>query len=521
MITIPINPTTAPRTILRRGWLLCLACAGLICFVLAVAFINWVWPYRYRRVEPVLEKVFASKIKVERYHRTYFPAPGFVADGLTLRRNSAPNLPPVGSVSHLRVEGRWIDLFLLRDRIRLVTADGLHVVIPTVGSAANKQDFPPGSSNDFTGPTTTVEQLDLENATLDILRTGGGRYRFPIRRLLIGNLRQGEAVSYVLDMQNAWPSGRIQAHGSFGPLLENQLEVTPVSGDFTFRSVELSEIRGLHGRLSAVGRFTGKLASIEGSAQSAIPDFAVGNGHHTPVAAITSYAVNGLNGDVALHAVDLQAGGTVVHAEGNVVGSPKVANIDLSVERGRIEDLLRPFITSQSPVSGVVQLHGHAYLAGAAPGETFFKRLTMNGAFDVPSERFTDPATERNLTAFSQRAQGLSKQEDPEAEPDVISNIVATVLVRNGTALMSPLTFQVPGAALHLNGTFDLQSQNVHMSGHLKMQSDVSHVTTGFKSLPLKLLAPFFKSKDAGAVVPIAITGSPQHYRIGQNIIPH
>lgn len=53
------------------------------------------------------------------------------------------------------------------------------------------------------------------------------------------------------------------------------------------------------------------------------------------------------------------------------------------------------------------------------------------------------------------------------------------------------------------------------------MQSDVSHVTTGFKSLLLKPLVPFLKSKDAGAVVPIAITGSPQHYRIGQNVIPH
>jgi hypothetical protein len=168
-----------------------------------------------------------------------------------------------------------------------------------------------------------------------------------------------------------------------------------------------------------------------------------------------------------------------------------------------------------------VQLHGHARLAASAPGETFFKRLTMTGAFEVPGERLTDTATERKLTAFSQRAQGVSTQDDPELEPGVISNIVATVSIRNGTAHMSRLTFQVPGATVRLAGTFDLQSQDVHMSGDLRMQSDISHVTTGFKSILLKPLAPFFKRKKAGAVVPVAVSGSPQHYKVGQNLIPH
>jgi hypothetical protein len=521
MTTIPLNSAIDRKTFLREGGRLCVAGAALVGFVLAIAFVNLHWPYRYRNVEPLLEKVFASKIKIDKYHRTYFPAPGFVADGVTLRRNSAPNLPPVGSVSHLRVEGRWIDLLLLRDRVRLVSADNLHVVIPPVGSAANKEDFPPGSSNDFTGPSTVVEQLDINNSTLDILRVDGGRYSFPIRHLLIGNLHQGETVSYVLDMQNAMPSGRIQAHGSFGPLLANQLGTTPVSGDFTLTSFKLSEIGGISGTFSAVGHFSGKLAGIEGSGQSAIPDFAVGDGRRTALNAITYWAVSALNGDVTLRAVDVQAGRTVIHAEGNVAGPSKAANIDLFVKRGRVEDLLHPFLTSESPVTGAVALHGHASLAAATPGATFFDRLRMDGAFGAPGERFTDPATERNLTAFSQRAQGQVQPEDPAAEPGVISNIMATVFVRNGTAHVVPLTFQVPGAAVHLNGTFDLQSQNVHMAGDLRMQSDLSHVTTGFKSLLLKPLAPFFKKKDAGAVVPIAITGSPQHYKIGQNILPH
>jgi hypothetical protein len=520
MSTIPVDAARARKTILRQGAPFCLACAGLAGFVLAIAFVNLYWPYRYRNVEPLLQQVFASQIKIERYHRTYFPHPGFVADGITLRRNSALNLPPVGTVTHLRVEGRWIDLFLLRNRVRLVSGDGLHVIIPPVGSAANREDFPPGSSADFTGPPTVVEQLDLKDATLDLLRVGGGRYTFPIHHLLISNLHQGETISYSVDMQNAQPSGRIQAHGSFGPLLAGKLEATPVTGDFTVTGINLSEIQGLYGTLSAAGHFQGRLGEIEGSAQSSTPDFSVAGGRHTLVEGAMSCAVNGLNGDITLHAVDVHTGSSVVHAQGNIAGSPKVTSVDLFVERGRVEDLLRPFMTSKTPVTGPVLLHGHANLAGDTRA-SFFERLTMNGAFTVPGERFTDTATERNLTAFSQRAQGIKTAESDDAQPAVLPNIAATVSVRDGMAHMSPLMVHMPGAAIHLKGAFDLQNQNVRLTGDLRMQSDVSHVTTGFKAILLKPLAPFFKKDGAGAVVPIAITGTPRHYKVGQNILPH
>ena len=229
-----------------------------------------------------------------------------------------------------------------------------------------------------------------------------------------------------------------------------------------------------------------------------------------------SCAVNGLNGDITLHAVDVRTGSSVIHAEGNIAGEPKVTNVDLLVEQGRVEDLLRPFLAGETPVTGPVVLHGHANLAGA--GASFFERLTMNGAFTVPGERFTDTPTERNLTAFSQRAQGTKTGED---SPAVLPSVAATVSVSNGMAHISSLIVHMPGAAVRLNGAFDLQNQNVRLAGDLRMQSDVSHVTTGFKAILLKPLAPFFKKDGAGAVVSIAITGTPHHYKVGQNILPH
>ncbi len=119
------------------------------------------WPFRYRNVEPLLENVFASQIKISQYHRTYFPRPGFVAVGITLRRKLAPDLPPVGSADKLIVQGSWTDLLMLWARVRLVDVTGLHVVIPPLGSRAIQQDFPPGSSTDFSGPTPLIEQFNL------------------------------------------------------------------------------------------------------------------------------------------------------------------------------------------------------------------------------------------------------------------------------------------------------------------------------------------------------------------------
>jgi hypothetical protein len=51
------------------------------------------------------------------------------------------------------------------------------------------------------------------------------------------------------------------------------------------------------------------------------------------------------------------------------------------------------------------------------------------------------------------------------------------------------------------------------------MQSDISHAATGLKSMLLKPLIPFFKKHNAGAKIPIAITGSPNQYKVTEDIL--
>ncbi len=488
-------------------------------------FISEHWPYRYRNAEPLLEKMFASHIKITQYHRTYFPYPGLVASGLTLRRNSAPDLPPVGSIQNLTIQGTWLDLLLLRKSIHLVDVEGLRVVIPPVGSRANKEDFPPGSSGDFTGSSTVVEQLNIHHANLEIMRDDGSRYMFPIRELVMRNVRKGQSASYTLDMQTPKPAGRIQSEGKFGPISSGSLGSTPLSGTYSYVA-DLATVRGIAGVLSASGNFQGTLDAIQTDARSDIPKFAVADGRPTRVNGTASGTVNGLNGNIVLHAVDLHTGSTDLHAQGTIEGAPKTTNLDLTVTRGRAEDLLRPFMADEVPVVGQVKLRSHALLSPAEEGLDFLKRLKMTGTFDIPAERLTDRDTEKKLSAFSERAQGSHAVKlQPElfdatsSTQNVLSALRGRATIRNGVVSTDQLTFQIPGAAADLKGHFDLRSHVVHLLGNLRMQADVSHATTGFKSALMKPLIPFFKKHNVGAVVPVAITGAPHHYKVSQNIM--
>jgi len=507
------------------------------CFVAGAIFIDVHWPYRYRVIKPMLEEVLGSKISIARYHRVYFPHPGFMATDITLRRDSAPNLPPLGSITSVTVQGTWRDLLLLRERVDLVDITGLHIVVPAIGSRENHEDFPPGSTASFSGPTAVVTQLRIHDSLLDIVQADGNRLSFPIRMLTVGNLQKGQVLAYSVDMRNPKPTGHIFSTGSFGPLNSQNLGATPLSGDFKFFDVHLHDIGNVSGTLSSAGHFHGILANIEADAISNTPDFAVGSGHPTPFNTAVHCTINGLDGDVILRDVDAKTAATTIHVHGGIVGSPKVIDVDMAVSNGRAQDVLRPFIHDQVPVAGVVWLHGHAHVDPAKGGTSFLDRLKVDGTFDVPAERLTDRANEQNLSAFSQRAQGATKSksgpgptdpasteqssDDQASNPssDVLSSLKGQVRIRDGVLSTQKIAFQMPGAATDLSGSFNLRDDTVHLNGNLRMQTDISHAATGLKSVLMKPLIPFFKKDNAGAVVPIAITGGPGNYKVAQDIL--
>lgn len=533
MANVVVSPTAppflAPDPHPRRRWMLISLAFGLALLIAGGIVLKINWPYRYRRIHPLLEDVLSSQVTIARYHRIYFPNPGFVAEGLTLRRKSAPQQPPLGTVQHMVVHGRWSDLFLLRQRVRVVEINGLRIHVPAIGSPANHRDFPPGSSSDFDGPETLIEELIIRQSELDIDRDRDGPLKFPIHKLELSNFVHGQPFHYSIDMLNAIPTGEIQSTGSLGPIDAKGMAGTPLSGHFTFTSVKLADVGEISGILASSGEFHGTLGAIEASATSHTPDFSVEDGTPSSVDATIQCAINGINGDVTIHSIEARIGATGIQASGAIQGSPKATNLDIEVANGRVQDVMRPFLADQVPLTGPVWLRSHAYLAPSSPNQGFLHRLQVDGSFTVPSERMTDRDSERSLSDFSRRAQDRNdKAAEPDpggAEPepggrtDVLSFMQGPARIRDGIASSENLIFRIPGADAHLVGTFNFHQKSVHLTGELRMQTDISHTTTGFKSFLLKPLAPFFKKKKAGAVIPIAVTGTPGHYQVTQDIV--
>ena len=490
----------------------------------AVVFISANWPYRHRKIAPLLEDVLASHVTFTGYHRTYFPKPGFVATGITMRRNSAPNLSPLGHVDTMVVQGTWSDLIMLRQRVELVDITGLHIVVPPIGSKENHEDFPPGSGKDFSGPDTMIERFVVHKSLLEIMRKEGKPLSFPIKQLEIRNLHKGEALTYAVDMQNAIPTGHILARGNMGPINGDDFAATPVSGNFAFTQVNLRDVGNISGTLDARGVFKGALQAMEVETTTETKNFSIDDGKPTPVNGAMQCTLFGSNGDMDIHSIDLKIRETTIHATGSIKGAPKITNLDIRVDRGRAEDVMQPFIHNQVPISGPVWLNSHAYVG--PPGDGFMQRLRVTGIFNVPAEKVSDRETEKSLSAFSERARGdrkpntgvVSAGTPSDETTDVLSSVEGPATIENSVASTPRLTFKVEGATATLCGTFRFHDEAVHMTGDLKMDTDISHATTGFKSFLLKPLAPFFKKKDAGAVVPIAITGTPGHYHVSQDL---
>lgn len=100
----------------------------------------------------------------------------------------------------------------------------------------------------------------------------------------------------------------------------------------------------------------------------------------------------------------------------------------------------------------------------------------------------------------------------------MLSELKGHVLLRNGVATFSNLSFGVPGALAQMRGTYDLISEKIDLHGTLKTEAEVSKTTRGIKSLMLKVLDPFFKNKPNGYQAPVKITGTYDHPTFGLDL---
>ena len=224
-------------------------------------------------------------------------------------------------------------------------------------------------------------------------------------------------------------------------------------------------------------------------------------------------------GDLVLPSLAARLGNTNLIAHASVSGKPKTVTLDVTHGQGEIQDLILLFSDAKSsPVVGPVVFQTNIVL----PPEhrPFKERVRLTGNFSINRARFTSAKTQKDVDQLSERAEGKKdKEKDHDQDDDangferVLTDLKGDVVMKDGVATFSPVSFAMPGAAADMKGTYNLLNKRIDLRGKMRMLATVSQATTGAKSVFLKILDPFYKKKKkgAGAEVPIKMTGTYGH----------
>ncbi len=486
--------------------------------VVGVLFLASHWPFRRQAVLKQLEEASFSKVDIRAFHGTYFPRPGCVLDQVTFQHNPKPGATPLMTIERIRIEGSFPGLF--SKHVRRILAEGMRILIPPRGTDEHFQT--PKRSN------FVIDDLIADGTILEIALRDPNKQplKFAFSGFTLSNVGASGPASFKARLSNPQPPGEITTTGKFGPWNADDVGQTPVSGEYSFQHADLGVFGGIAGLLSSSGKFAGVLDRIEVQGTTDTPQFTVSSSSHQMRLRTQFHAVvNAENGDTFLQKVAATFLQTTVWSDGSVAGRAeepgKTASLELAAKDGRIQDILLLFAHSQyAPMSGTVSFHAQVSIP---PGKRpFLKKVGLQGDFGIDAGSFTKFETQQGVNKLSEGARGEEDHHEPDkSEPEaetVLSGMKGHVVLKDGTARFSKLSFNVPGALAQLQGTYNLISQQIDLRGTLKTDSEPSKTTHGAKAFILKLLDPWFKKKHAGYLMPVKITGTYSHPSFGLDL---
>lgn len=486
-----------------------LVLAGLILAAIVVLVARW--PFRLAAVVEQLQETGFGKVEVGGFHETYFPRPGCVLEKVRFQHNPKPGMPPLITIENVRIEGSFSGLF--SKHVKLIRAQGMHVIVPPK-SAREHFQTPPRSA-------IVIDELVADGAVLEVPRAEQNRsLRFSFHSFDLSHVGSNGPASFRVKFSNPEPPGEIIASGTFGPWNAADLGKTATAGEYQFEQADLSVFHGIAGLLSSSGKFSGVLDHIEVQGETEVPRFTVtSSSHDVQLRTQFQAEVNGENGDTLLHQVTANFWKTIVSAQGTVAGKGvqpgKTASLELATRDGRIQDILLLFTRAQrAPMSGVTSFRAKVSIP---PGRRpFLQKVELEGDFGINAGTFSNSNTQQGVNHMSEGAllggQDRSKAEKKEEDSETaLSNLRGHVLLKDGIARFTDLSFSVPGASARMQGSYNLINEKIDLRGTLKTESQPSNTTTGVKALILKVLNPFFKKKPVGYVMPVKITGTYEH----------
>lgn len=485
-----------------RKWLwLTLIVIGLVVIVAFTLFATK-WPFTRSKIIAELEDATQGKVEIGRFHHTYFP-PGCVAENVTFTRyDRQQNAAPI-TVRRLTIQGSFRGLFT--KHIRVFRLDGVHAVTQNPALLAELTQHKSNSK-------IKIDEYVFAGSVLELSHKNRPATKFEISELMLRPSVDKGVTHFETTLRNPKPPGELRIVGNVGPWRKDDPALTPISGSYFFRQADLGVFHGIAGILASEGSFQGLLQQFEVRGKTSMPDFEVKKTAHK-ISLNTEFEarVNGRTGDVALTRLLARLGGSGIDSHGEVAGARgqkgKTTSLDLTVMNGRIQDFLFLFLKDKvPPMNGKFTFRGHATLP---PGkEPFNRKVQLEGDFGIDEARLNNPQTQGKLEQLSERAEG-EKDAPPER---IVSDLKGHVVLRNGIATFSHLTFRVPGAKAKLHGTYSLITHQIDLHGKLSMQAKLSQATSGMKSFLLKVMRPILKKNHhGGGVVALSVTGIYPH----------
>ncbi len=544
------------------GWLLWTG--GLLLLLLAVAV--GVVAVMMRRAEPMLrtsliatlEEKFHSRVELDELHVSAMD--GFEVEGSGLRiwlpAQHSPALEgddpwrssPWIRVNRLGFHASWrmrpgepivVEVFRL---------EGVQVLLPpkedrpqlSMGSGKRVQEPSALRYGMLKLPHVEIRQIACTNAELVVERQRVPDK--PVKAPLIFELkhatltpdRNGGPISYDVELVNARPVGVIRSKGSFGPWLSGDpsaLADLPVEGEYHFDDVDLSTIKGIAGKLSSTGQYSGTLRRIVANGETETPDFRlerVSLGAGVPLTTRFHAEVDGTNGDTWLDPVEATLGETHFIARGQVVrvagaagmvgvngpGHGHDITLKVTMDRGRIEDILNISTNRNAPfMTGNLTLENDFHLP---PGEeNVWDRLQLDGTFHLSQVRFANAAMQGRIEQLSLRGQGRPDEVRSTDPTSVRSEMQGHFSLAGGFLHLPDLDYTVPGAEIVAQGVYGLRTETLDFEGDARLDAPLSKIVGGWKGLLLKPADQFLRKNGAATDVPIHVKGTRREPKFG------
>jgi hypothetical protein len=529
MATVQVAPK---RTLKKVGRALPWKWIGIVAlalFVGAAVAVRWVIahaePILRTQLIDTLSTRFQSKVELLGFDVSVVNGIEVSGKGLKIFGATDPNPYEPGvqaliGVREFRFHTSVLSLFRSPMHVDTVYVKGLELNIPP---KEDRQEMTNIGSK--TGKMMViVDKFVCEDTKLSINTSKPGKppLEFAISDLKMKDVGPGQPFQFNATLVNPKPVGDIQSTGLFGPWQPGNPRDTPVQGDYSFTNADLSTIKGIGGTLSSTGDYSGTLSNIVVHGKTDTPDFRIAtSGHAVPLHTEFHAIVDGTSGDTYLRPVSATLLHSSFTASGSVVrvSTPKGHDIELDVvlDHAQIEDLLKLGVRTDPPImSGPVEMKTRLSLA---PGDgSVADRLNLAGTFHVLRAHFTNEKVQTRIEWLSLLSQGKPKEAHERDQENVPVDLQGVFTLKDGLLSFTSLHFLIPGTHVDMTGDYTLDGQTFDFRGKARLDAKVSQMTTGWKSILLKPVDPFFNKNGAGTEVPIRITGTESEPRFGLDL---